>query len=182
VSLSGGSLVLIWTIFRSPPNGTDLVRLASLLAQAGLNRVNVSCDSLRNDRFREIRRRGELSNVLESMDAAEKAGLTPLKVNVVLIAGLNYDEIESFAEFARATGRVLGFIEFMPLDGPGTWRREQVVASSEVLERIHSRWPLEPVFGEESDSAAPAERYRFRDGGGEIGVIASVTRPFLWNV
>jgi cyclic pyranopterin phosphate synthase len=159
-------------------NGSELARLAPSLAAAGLHRVNVSCDSLAPERFARIRRRGQLAPVLASMDAAEAAGLDPVKVNVVPIAGVNDDEIESFAQFARTTGRIVRFIEFMPLDGDGAWRRDQVVPADEILARIHARWPLEPQTGLGADRSAPAERYRFTDGGGEIGVIASVTRPF----
>lgn len=160
-------------------NGTELARLAPSLAAAGLMRVNVSCDSLQPERFAQIRRRGHLATVLAGMDAAEAAGLTPLKVNVVLLAGVNDDEIEAFAEHARERGRIVRFIEFMPLDGDHAWRREQVVPSSHVLSTIAARWPLEavPGIGPEA-AAAPAERYRFTDGRGEVGVIASVTRPF----
>jgi cyclic pyranopterin phosphate synthase len=159
-------------------NGSELARLAPSLAAAGLHRVNVSCDSLSPERFARIRRRGQLAPVLASMDAAEGAGLDPVKVNVVPIAGVNDDEIESFAQFARTTGRIVRFIEFMPLDGDGAWRRDQVVPADEILARIHARWPLEAQTDLGSDRSAPAERYRFTDGGGEIGVIASVTRPF----
>jgi cyclic pyranopterin phosphate synthase len=159
-------------------NGSELARLAPSLAGAGLHRVNVSCDSLRPERFAHIRRRGQLAPVLAAMEAAEAAGLGPVKVNVVPIVGVNDDEIESFARFARTTGRIVRFIEFMPLDGAGAWRRDQVVPADEVLARIHARWPLEAVPALGSDRSAPAERYRFTDGGGEIGVIASVTRPF----
>ncbi len=159
-------------------NGTELTRLAPALAAAGLHRVNVSCDSLQADRFARIRRRGELSPVLASMDAAESAGLSPVKVNVVLIVGVNDDEAESFAEFARSTGRAVRFIEFMPLDGGGRWRPDLVVPTDEVLARIHARWPLEAVPPSGLDASQPAEHYRFLDGKGEIGVIASVTRPF----
>jgi cyclic pyranopterin phosphate synthase len=159
-------------------NGSELGRLAPALVAAGLHRVNVSCDSLQPERFGRIRRRGHLAPVLAAMDAAEAAGLDPVKVNVVPMAGVNDDEIESFAQFARTTGRTVRFIEFMPLDGEGAWRRDRVVPADEVLARIHARWPLEaqPTVG--ADRSAPAERYRFVDGGGEIGVIASVTRPF----
>jgi cyclic pyranopterin phosphate synthase len=110
------------------------------------------------------------------MDAAEAAGLTPLKVNVVLLRGQNDDEILDFAAFARATGRIVRFIEFMPLDADGTWERDQLVPGREVFERIASVWPLEAVL--ESSDAAPAERFRFADGIGEIGLISSVTEPF----
>jgi cyclic pyranopterin phosphate synthase len=158
-------------------NGTGLARLGGALAEAGLRRVNVSCDSLRPERYRRIRRRGELGVVLEAMDAAEAAGLRPLKVNVVVMAGVNDDEILDFAAFARRYGRVVRFIEYMPLDADGRWERAQVVASEDILARIGARWPLEPV-GEAGGDPAPAERYRFEDGQGEIGVVASVTRPF----
>ncbi len=158
-------------------NGTGLARLAPALVAAGLRRVNVSCDSLRPERFAEIRRRGELAKVLEAMDAAERAGLPAVKVNVVVMAGVNDDEVVDFAAFARETGRVVRFIEFMPLDAGETWQRSQVVPGEEILERIHAVWPLEPASVRDLD-AAPADRYRFVDGGGEIGVITSVTRAF----
>ncbi len=120
----------------------------------------------RPDRYARIRRRGDLATVLASMDAAEAAGLSPARVNVVLIAGLNDDEGESFAAFVRTTGRVMRFIEFMPLDGDGEWRRDLVVPADEVLARIGA------------EASQPAERYRFLDGKGEVGMIASVTRPY----
>lgn len=157
-------------------NGTGLARVASGLASAGLRRVNVSCDSLRRERFAAIRRRGDLDVVLHAMDAAERAGLSPLKVNVVLLRGENDDEILDFALFARETGRIVRFIEFMPLDVQGRWDRSQLVPGREVFERISSVWPLEPAS--ESFGAAPAERFRFADGMGEIGLISSVTEPF----
>ena len=163
-------------------NATRLRRLAGPLADAGLSRVNVSCDSLRPDRFAAIRRRGRLADVLAGMEAAERAGLAPLKVNVVVMAGVNDDEVEDFAAFARATGRIVRFIEFMPLDAQHDWRRHQVVSAGDVLERIGRRWPLSAVPPEgDPDPAlgtAPADRYVFADGLGEIGVVASVTRPF----
>jgi cyclic pyranopterin phosphate synthase len=114
--------------------------------------------------------------VLEAMDAAEAAGLGPLKVNMVPVGGVNDDEVESFAEFGRRTGRTVRFIEFMPLDAEGAWDRSSVVPAADVLARIHARWPIEPV--EAPGDPAPATRYRYIDGSGEIGVIASVTRPF----
>jgi cyclic pyranopterin phosphate synthase len=155
-------------------NGIELANLAGPLAAAGLHRVNVSCDSLRPARFASIRRRGDLDKVLAGMEAAEAAGLTPLKINVVLLRGENDDEILDFATLARSTGRVVRFIEFMPLDAQGAWDRSQLVPGREVLERISSKWPLVPV----ARGTAPADRYRFADGGGEIGLISSVTEPF----
>ena len=157
-------------------NGTELAPVARTLAAAGLRRVNISCDSLRPDRFAEIRRRGHLAVVLEAMDAAEAAGLSPLKVNVVLLRGQNDDEIVEFAAFARQTGRIVRFIEFMPLDAQGEWDRSRLVPGHEVFERISAIWPLEPLS--DSPGPAPAERFRFSDGQGEIGLISSVTQPF----
>ena len=157
-------------------NGTGLAALAPRLAEAGLQRVNISCDSLRPLRFAQIRRRGDLATVLEAMDAAESAGLSPIKVNVVVIAGANDDEILDFAAFARRTGRVVRFIEYMPLDAEGNWSRDDVVPGDRILAEIDTRWPIEALPG--GSDPAPAERFRFRDGCGEVGVVASVTRPF----
>lgn len=159
-------------------NGTELTRLAPALADAGLDRVNVSCDSLQPERYAAIRRRGKLAPVLAAMDEAERVGLTPVKVNVVLIAGVNDDEVLDFARFARQTGRIVRFIEFMPLDGDGVWSRDKVVPAADVVNRIAAEWPLEALPTENAEVAAPAERFRFIDGGGQIGVIASVSRPF----
>jgi cyclic pyranopterin phosphate synthase len=156
-------------------NGMLLAPLASDLARGGLTRVNISCDSLRADRFESIRRRGDLATVLNSMDAAEAAGLLPLKVNVVILRGVNDDEILDFAAFARDTGRIVRFIEFMPLDAQGHWDKSQIVAGREIFDRVSQGWPLEAV---EAGGSAPAERFRFRDGRGEIGLISSVTQPF----
>jgi GTP 3',8-cyclase len=157
-------------------NGMQLATQATKLADAGLKRVNVSCDSLRAGRFESIRRRGDLTTVLDAMDAAEAAGLTPVKVNVVLLRGNNDDEILDFANFARQSGRVVRFIEFMPLDAQGQWDRTQLVPGHEVFERINHVWPLGAVG--DVEGAAPAERFRFIDGLGEIGLISSVTQPF----
>jgi cyclic pyranopterin phosphate synthase len=157
-------------------NGLHLPRLAPALRDAGLMRVNISCDSLRPERFARIRRRGALEPVLDAMDAAEAAGLAPVRVNVVLMAGVNDDEVLDFAGFARRTGRTVRFIEFMPLDSGGHWTRDRLVPGDEVVRTISAQWPLEPCSA--IDDPAPAERYRFVDGGGEIGVISSVSRPF----
>jgi cyclic pyranopterin phosphate synthase len=163
--------------------------LAEPLAEAGLHRVNVSCDSLRPERFAGIRHRGDLPTVLRSMELAEAAGLRPLKVNVVLIRGRNDDEIGDFAAFARRTGRTVRFIEFMPLDAQGRWSRSALVPGQEVLDRIGAEWSLEPVppapgtGGADAgvgvdEGHAPAERFRFADGRGEIGIISTVSQPF----
>jgi cyclic pyranopterin phosphate synthase len=157
-------------------NGTALATHAAPLAAAGLRRVNVSCDSLRADRFPDIRRRGHLQDVLDGMDAAERAGLAPLKVNVVLERGVNDDEILAFAAFARSTARTVRFIEFMPLDAAHRWAPDRLVPGSEVRATIHAVWPMEPVSS--AGDPAPAQRYRFLDGRGEIGLVSSVTEPF----
>ncbi len=157
-------------------NAMDLARFAAPLAAAGLTRVNVSCDSLKPGRFAEVRRRGDLATVLETMDEADRVGLGPIKVNVVLLAGINDDEVLDFAAFARATGRIVRFIEFMPLDGDHSWDRSKVVDSAQVVARINQVWPLRAV--QQENDVSPAVRYRFRDGRGEIGVIATVTQPF----
>ena len=157
-------------------NAMELARLAEPLARAGLRRVNVSCDSLRPERFADIRRRGDLATVLEAMEVAEAAGLRPVKVNVVLMAGVNDDEILDFAAFSRDTGRPVRFIEFMPLDAGHTWTKDLVIPSTEVIARIDRVWPLERAST--GDDSSPAERFRFREGAGEIGVVATVTQPF----
>jgi cyclic pyranopterin phosphate synthase len=156
-------------------NGMLLAPLVPALAEAGLSRVNISCDSLQPERFNSIRRRGDLATVLAAMNAVESAGLSPLKVNVVILRGVNEDEIIDFASFARETGRVVRFIEFMPLDAQGKWDKSQLVAGHEIYERINARWPLEAL---DTKGSAPAERFRFSDGIGEIGLISSVTEPF----
>jgi cyclic pyranopterin phosphate synthase len=157
-------------------NGILLAEQASALAGAGLARVNVSCDSLRPDRFEAIRRRGNLATVLHAMDVAESAGLGPVKVNVVLIRGQNDDEVLDFATFARATGRTVRFIEYMPLDAEGAWDRSQLVPGDEVFRSIDARWSLEAMGS--APGPDPAQLFRFTDGGGQIGLISSVTQPF----
>ena len=157
-------------------NGIRLAAMVPALAGAGLRRVNISCDSLRGERYSTIRRRGDLATVLAAMDAAEANGLTPLKVNVVLMRDRNDDEVLDFASFARDTGRIVRFIEFMPLDAQGEWGPGQLVPGREVYERINREWPLELL--DRPDHVAPATRFRFRDGCGEIGLISSVSEPF----
>lgn len=159
-------------------NGSTLSRLAGPLRAAGLHRVTVSLDSLRPERFAAISGRDMLPAVLAGIEAARSAGLSPLKVNAVLMRGVNDDEILDMARFGREVGAEVRFIEFMPLDATGEWSASQVVPSSEVLERVGSVFPLEPVG---TRSTQPAERYRYLDGGGTLGVVASVTRPFCGN-
>jgi cyclic pyranopterin phosphate synthase len=155
-------------------NGASLGLIAHDLAAAGLGRINISCDSLRPERFAEMTRRDALPAVLDGIDAAIAAGLAPVKVNVVLVRGVNDDEIVDFATFGRERGVTVRFIEFMPLDAGGGWNGDQVVSQAEVVAAIGAVYPLEPIVR----AHEPAERFRYLDGGGEIGVIASVTQPF----
>jgi cyclic pyranopterin phosphate synthase len=157
-------------------NGYLLDRLARPLAEAGLDRVTVSLDSLMRHRFAEMTRRDALDRVMAGIRAAEEAGLVPIKINCVVIAGTNEDEVVDFARFARDTGHEVRFIEYMPLDAEQRWERAKVVPSAAILEAIDRVYPLVP---EETDGAEPATTYRFADGApGGIGVIASVTEPF----
>jgi cyclic pyranopterin phosphate synthase len=159
-------------------NGATLAHQAGDLVEAGLNRINISLDSLRRDRFRDITCRDALDAVLDGIDAAAAAGLQPVKINCVLVRGVNDDEVLDFAAFGRERGVEVRFIEWMPLDGGGTWSGNQVVPASEVIEAIDSRWPLMAPDGTAARDAAPAETYTYADGAGTVGVIASVTRPF----
>ncbi|MGH2686470.1 MAG: GTP 3',8-cyclase MoaA, partial [Actinomycetota bacterium] len=158
-------------------NGATLPGLAHDLRAAGLGRINISCDSLRRDRFHAMTRRDELDRVLAGIDAAVAAGFDPVKVNVVLVKGVNDDEIVDFASFGRVRGVEVRFIELMPLDADHAWSGDRVVRAEDVVAAIDAVFPLAPVVrGHE-----PAERFVYRDGGGSVGVIASVTRPFCGN-
>ena len=156
-------------------NGILLDRLATPLAEAGLDRVTVSCDSLMRHRFGEMTRRDALDRVLAGLRAAEDAGLTPIKINCVVIAGTNDDEVVDFAEWARTTGFDVRFIEYMPLDAEQHWERAKVMPSAQILEAIDAVHPLIA----QAEHGEPATSYRFADGApGAVGVIASVTEPF----
>ena len=127
-------------------------------------------------RFEEMTRRDALDKVMEGLRAADEAGLTPIKLNCVVIAGTNEDEAVDFARFARQTGYEVRFIEYMPLDAEQRWERAKVVPSAEILETIDRAFPLVP---QQTDGVEPATTFRFADGSpGAIGVIASVTEPF----
>jgi cyclic pyranopterin phosphate synthase len=155
-------------------NGSTLRLLAERLADAGLRRVNVSLDSLRPDRFAELTLRDELPKVLDGIDAAIEVGFDPVKVNVVVMRGVNDDEIVDFARFGRERGVVVRFIEFMPLDADEAWSAGAVVSQEEIVATIGAVFPLGAV----ERTSAPATRFRYTDGGGEVGVVASVTRKF----
>jgi cyclic pyranopterin phosphate synthase len=156
-------------------NGFTLAeRLPSLIA-AGLDRINISLDSLKQDRFEAITRTKTFDQVLASIEAAQASSLRPVKVNAVLVRGLNDDEVEDFAQFARDLRLTMRFIEFMPLDAGHTWTRERVVTAAEIHERISARWPLVQIAHDRSETA---RRYAFADGRGEIGLVAPVSQPF----
>jgi cyclic pyranopterin phosphate synthase len=158
-------------------NGATLRLHAAALVAAGLTRINISLDSLQRERFLELTRRDELDRVLDGVDSALDAGLQPVKINVVMMRGINDDEIVDFAEYGRSKGVTVRFIEFMPLEAGDVWTDDLVVPADEIIETIREAFPIEPVVrGNE-----PAERWRYSDGNGEVGVIASVTKPFCGN-
>ena len=155
-------------------NGATLRLLAQDLRAAGLRRVNVSCDSLRPDRFAALTRRDALPAVLDGIDAALEVGLSPVKVNVVCIEGVNDDEVVEFARFGRERGVEVRFIEFMPLDADHAWERGSVVPGERIVAAIDAVFPLRP----EARGSEPAEAWSYVDGRGRVGVVPSVTAPF----
>jgi cyclic pyranopterin phosphate synthase len=156
-------------------NGLLLDTLAAPLAEAGVDRATVSCDSLLQHRFAEMTRRDALDRVLGGLRAAEAAGLTPIKINTVVIGGTNDDELVDFARWARETGYEIRFIEYMPLDAQHAWERSKVMPAARILEAIDAVYPL----AADGPTNEPAATYGFADGApGRIGVIASVTQPF----
>jgi cyclic pyranopterin phosphate synthase len=157
-------------------NGFLLAKHAAELRDAGLNRVTVSCDSLVQHRFAEMTLRDALGEVLEGLRVSAELGLTPVKINTVVIKNHNEDEAVDFARLARRTGYEVRFIEYMPLDAQDEWSADGVVPGAEILERIQAVFPLVPDTDEQPEPATP---YRFADGApGRIGVIPSVTEPF----
>ena len=158
-------------------NGSLLVQKAQTLADAGLRRVTVSLDSLDDEVFRAMNDVDfPVERVLEGIAAAADAGLAPVKVNMVVKRGQNDGSVLEMAEQFRGTGHVLRFIEYMDVGHTNGWRLDDVVPAAEIVRTIDSVWPLEPV--EPGYRGEVARRYRYRDGAGEIGVIASVTQPF----
>jgi cyclic pyranopterin phosphate synthase len=160
-------------------NGVLLAAHAQSLRGAGLHRLNVHLDTLDAARFQQITRRNELARVLEGIDAAQAAGL-PLKINAVAIRGLVEPDILPLARFGRERGIEIRYIEFMPLDSQGLWLRDKVLSADDILRIIEEGiGPLEEI--PDRDPRAPATEYRYRDGKGRIGFIASVSRPFCLN-
>jgi GTP 3',8-cyclase len=155
-------------------NGATLRSVAPDLVVAGLRRINVSLDTLRRDRFVELTRRDELDHVLDGIEAAKEAGLHPVKINAVVMRGVNDDEVVDLAAFGRDRGVTMRFIEWMPLDADQRWQSDAVVSQAEIVAAIDAVFPVEPLVR----GHQPAERFAYRDGQGEVGVIPSVTRPF----
>ena len=158
-------------------NGIGLGRTAAALREAGLDRVNVSLDTLSPDVFRTLTRRDRHQDVLNGLAAARAAGLAPIKVNTVLMRGLNDDEAPDLLAWALAEGYELRFIEQMPLDAQHGWERSGMVTAEEILTSLRTRFTLRPEAAA-TRGHAPAERWLVDGGPARVGVIASVTRPF----
>ncbi|MEU4894389.1 GTP 3',8-cyclase MoaA [Streptomyces sp. NPDC044780] len=158
-------------------NGIGLERTAQALRDVGLDRVNVSLDTLRPEVFQALTRRKRHDDVLRGLQAAHTAGLTPVKVNAVLMPGLNDDEAPELLAWALENGYELRFIEQMPLDAQHGWKRDGMITAGDILASLRTRFTLTPEGNEERGSA-PAERWLVDGGPARVGVIASVTRPF----
>jgi cyclic pyranopterin phosphate synthase len=161
-------------------NGSLLTRKAQALADAGLGRITVSLDSLNDDVFRSMNDVDfPVERVLAGIDAAAAAGLEPVKVNVVVKRGVNEEGVVDMARYFRGSGQILRFIEYMDVGSTNGWRLNDVVPAAEIVAAVDAEFPLEPV--EPAYPGEVANRYRYQDGQGEIGVIASVTQPFCGN-
>ena len=157
-------------------NGALLGEQAASLKEAGLDRINVSLDTLQPDRFRKITQRGELQPVLNGLAAARAVGMDPIKVNAVIIRGFNDDELLDLVEFGRRNNFEMRLIEYMDVGNASGWTPDKTFSKREMLEIIHSRFPLREVG--RAAGSAPAVDYEFLDGAGQIGIIGSVTEPF----
>ncbi|MBC8233605.1 GTP 3',8-cyclase MoaA [bacterium] len=160
-------------------NGFMLKDLAQELYTAGLKRINISLDTLNPQKFAHLTQRDALHRVLEGLDVAEKCGFSPIKINVVAIRGFTEDEILDFARMAKTTTFIVRFIEFMPLDMDDRWKKITFIPGEEIVDKINTAYPLESL--EASPNSDAAKRYRFKDGLGEIGIVASVSEPFCGN-
>jgi GTP 3',8-cyclase len=157
-------------------NALGLARVAQALADAGLDRINVSLDSIRPESFHEVTRRDRLPDVIAGLDAARTAGLGPIKINAVLLRGLNDDQAPELLRWAIAEGYALRFIEQMPLDAQHGWSRAEMITAEEIFSHLESEFVLSPAA--EPRGSAPAELFEVDGGPATVGVIASVTRPF----
>jgi cyclic pyranopterin phosphate synthase len=157
-------------------NALGLTRIATTLAEAGLDRVNVSLDTVRREDFHTITRRDRLDDVVSGLEAASQAGLGPVKINAVLLRGVNDDQAPELLRWSMDHGYQLRFIEQMPLDAQHGWSRAAMVTADEIFESLRGEFVLEPA--EEPRGSAPAELFAVDGGPHTVGVIASVTRPF----
>jgi cyclic pyranopterin phosphate synthase len=157
-------------------NGTNLAEKCCLLKAAGLDRINVSVDTLDPKKFKAVTKRGDLDEVLRGLMAAKDCGLSPIKINAVIEKGVNDDEILALAEFARDHGFGMRFIEYMDVGNANNWTETRLVPKRKILETIRQKYELREL-GRENDRA-PAVDYEYTDGGGDLGIIASVTEPF----
>ena len=155
-------------------NGATLPLIAGELYDAGLDRINISLDTLDRKRFESLTRRDNLKQVLHGIETAKSVGFDPVKINMVVMKGVNDDEVLDFVSYGRENGLVVRFIEFMPLDADETWAESKVMPQNEILELISSKYDLEPL----SRGSSPAARWKFVDGPGEIGIIATVSEAF----
>lgn len=158
-------------------NGFFLAEQAGALAKAGLQRINVSLDSMDPVKFGVMTRRNYFHKVWEGLEEVQRLGLGPVKVNAVLIRGINDDEIPAFADLARSKPFIVRFIEFMPIGADDGWTPERVVSTKEIIGRIEQHTGVRLV-SVESPGSQPADRFRFEDGKGEVGFISSVSEPF----
>jgi cyclic pyranopterin phosphate synthase len=158
-------------------NGSLLAEKVEALRAAGLDRITLSLDTLDPKTFAVMSGgRGDVAVVLNAIEAAERAGFAPLKINAVVMRGVNDAQVPDLVERFRGTGHIVRFIEYMDVGTCNDWQRELVVPSAELRERIGARWPLVPLAANYGGEVA--QRYAFADGGGEIGFISSVTEPF----
>jgi cyclic pyranopterin phosphate synthase len=157
-------------------NGFLLKEFAEELHKSGLKRINVSLDSLNPAKFNLMTRRNFFDKVIEGLEEVEKYPIRPIKINVVLIRGINDNEIMGFAELARAKPYIVRFIEFMPIGADDNWSNDKVITTQKIIDTIEKKYKLVPVIS--VGSRTPADRYRFEDGRGEIGFISSVSEPF----
>jgi cyclic pyranopterin phosphate synthase len=157
-------------------NGALLVEQSQPLYDAGLHRINVSIDTLKPDRFREITQRGDLDTVLKGLFAAQRVGMRPIKINAVVIRGFNDDELIDLLAFARTYGFEMRFIEYMDVGNANGWTLDKTFTKREMLETIHARFPVREAG--RAGGSAPAVDYEFLDGSGKVGIIGSVTEPF----
>jgi cyclic pyranopterin phosphate synthase len=160
-------------------NAYLLKQMAQTLKDAGLQRITVSLDSMDDEVFKQMNGRGfGTQKVIEGIEAAEKVGLTPIKINSVVQRGVNDHTIAELARFAKERGYIARFIEYMDVGNLNGWKLDEVVSADEIVEIINAELPLEPVKVDSNYAGEVAMRYRYADGQGEIGVIASVTKPF----